>query len=70
MQFLEKVLKMWENIEILDLSQQKEEETIWCQNEMIVLQSFSQKFITNRNENNVDTNEKSCLFRTFNTRIK
>ena len=34
---------MWENIEILDLSQQKEEETIWCQSQIIILQSFSQK---------------------------
>ena len=28
---------------ILNLSQQKEEGTIWCQNEVIMLQSFSQK---------------------------
>ena len=33
----------WENIEILNLSQQKEEETIWCQKQMIILQSFSLK---------------------------
>ena len=43
MQFLEKLWKMLENIEILNLSQQKEEETIWCQNQIIILQSFSQK---------------------------
>ena len=30
------------NIEILNLSQWKEEETIWCQNQIIILQSFSQ----------------------------
>ena len=41
--FLEKLWKMWENIKILNLSQQKEEETIWCQNQMIILQGFSQK---------------------------
>ena len=29
---LEKLWKMWENIEILNLSQQKKEETIWCNN--------------------------------------
>ena len=28
----EKLWKMWENIEILNLSQQKKEETIWCNN--------------------------------------
>ena len=38
---LEKLWKMLENIEILNLSQQKEEETIWCQNQIIMLQSFS-----------------------------
>ena len=31
------------NIDILNLSQQKEEETIWFQNQIIILQSFSQK---------------------------
>ena len=29
-------------IGILDLSQQKEEESIWCQNQIIILRSFSQ----------------------------
>ena len=29
--------------EMLNLSQQKEEETIWCQNKIIILQSFSQQ---------------------------
>ena len=43
MQFLEKLWKMLENREILNLSQQKEEETIWCQNQIIILQSFPQK---------------------------
>ena len=42
MQFLGKLWKMWENIEILNLSQQKEEVTIWCQNQIIILQSFTQ----------------------------
>ena len=40
---LEKLLKMLENIEMLNLLLQKEEETIWCQNQIIILQSFSQK---------------------------
>ena len=38
-----KTMKMLENIEILNLSQQKEEEIIWCQNQIIILLSFSQK---------------------------
>ena len=37
---LEKLWKMWENIEILNLLQQKEEETICCQNQIIILQSI------------------------------
>ena len=41
--FAKNLGKMWENIEILNLSQQKEEETIWCQKQIIVLQSFLQK---------------------------
>ena len=41
MQFLKKLRKIWENIEILNLSQQKEEETIWCQNQIIILQSYT-----------------------------
>ena len=43
MQFLEKLWKMLENTEILNLSQQKEEESIWYQNQMIIIQGFSQK---------------------------
>ena len=31
------------NIERIDLLLQKEEETVWCQNQIITLQSFSQK---------------------------
>ena len=38
---LEKPRKMWENIEILNLSQQ-EEETILRQKQIIILQRFSQ----------------------------
>ena len=43
MQFLEKLWKILEDIEILNLPQQKEEETIWCQNQIIIIDSFSQK---------------------------
>ena len=28
---------------LLNLSQQKEEENIWCQNQIVLLQSFSQE---------------------------
>ena len=37
---LVKLWKMCENIEILNLLQQKEEETICCQNQIIILQSI------------------------------
>ena len=71
MQFLEKLWKMWENIEmLLILSQNKEEETVWCQNQIIILQSFSQKMPCYRNEKNTDTYEEICLFRPYNTIIK
>ena len=30
-------------IKILNLPQQNEEKTLWCQNQIIILQSFSQK---------------------------
>ena len=32
-----KLWKMQENLEILNLSQQKEKGTIWCQNQIIIL---------------------------------
>ena len=38
-----KLWKMWENIEVSNLPQQKEEGTISCENQIIILQSFSQK---------------------------
>ena len=34
---------MCENIEILNLSQPKEEETIWCQKQITIQQNVSQK---------------------------
>ena len=34
-----KTMKMWENIDI-NLPQQKEEETTWSQNQIIILESF------------------------------
>ena len=55
MQFLEKWWKKLENIEILNLPQQKEEETIWCQNQINTLQFFCRISISNRNEKNWNT---------------
>ena len=43
MHFSEKLWKMWENIEILNLSQQKEEWTTWFQNQIIIVKNFSHK---------------------------
>ena len=43
MEFLENYEKC-EKADILNFSQQKEEETIWCRNQIIILQSVSQKF--------------------------
>ena len=51
MQFLEKLWKQRENIEILNLSQQKKEGTIWGQNQIIILYKvFHRTSIINRNE--------------------
>ena len=38
-----KTMKIWENIKILNLSQQKEEEAILCQNEISCYQGFHRK---------------------------
>ena len=43
MHFLKKLLDTRENIDILNFSQQEEEETIWYQNQIIILQFFLQK---------------------------
>ena len=40
MQFLEKLWKMWGNIEIFNFPQQKEEGIIKYQNQIIILQNF------------------------------
>ena len=37
---------------------QKEEKTIWCQNQIIILQIFSRTSVSNRNEENADTMNK------------
>ena len=57
MQFLEKLWIMWKNIEILNLSQQKKEETNWCQNQIIIYKDFHWTFIINRNKRNAGTYE-------------
>ena len=50
MQFLEKLFKMWKNIEILNLSQQKKQRTILYQNQIIIQRNFFWKSITDRKE--------------------
>ena len=50
MQFLENPWKMWENIEILNLLQQKEEETVCVRTKLSFYKVFHIKFIGNRNE--------------------
>ena len=41
----------------------KQEETIWCQNQIIIIQSFSPKFVRCRNENKTQIlmNKPVCL---------
>ena len=43
MLFLGKLWKMWESIEIFNLPQPREKETIWCQNQTTIQNIFSQK---------------------------
>ena len=50
MQFLEKLWKMWENIEILNLSLQKEEGTIYYLNKLSHHQVFHKTSISNKNK--------------------
>ena len=50
MAILEKLWKIWENIEMLNKSQQKQEGFIYYHNQIITGQIFSNKFISNRNE--------------------
>ena len=38
-------MEMQENIEILNLLQQKEEETIWCQNQIIIQSFFTEHLL-------------------------
>ena len=49
MPFLVKLWKMSENIDILNLSQQKEEKSIWCQKQTVILKSFHRKSSNNEN---------------------
>ena len=58
------------NIEILNLLQQKEQETIWCHNQIIILQNFLQKVIEIKEilateiKKNRDTYKQICPFKT------
>ena len=42
-EYFSKLMNNTENIGIQNLSQQKKEETTWYQNQIIILQNFSQK---------------------------
>ena len=71
MHCFEKLWKESANIEILNLSKQKEEETIWCQNKIIILKKiFSENLLSIETKKKTDTQKQACLFWTFNTRIK
>ena len=50
MQLLEKLCNMWENTQISNLRQLKEERTVYYQNQTIIQQMFFWKSISNRNE--------------------
>ena len=41
--FGKKIQEIWENTEMLNLQQQEAEKNIWCQNQIIILKSFSQR---------------------------
>ena len=56
MQFLEKLWKIWENVEILNLSQQKEEETMESE-KLSKYKVFHRKFISSGNGKNTYTYE-------------
>ena len=43
---MEELWQMLEDIEILNLQQQKGEETIWCQKQIIILQCFIKTLLT------------------------
>ena len=48
--FLERLWKIWEYIVTLNLSQQKEKETIWWQNQLSYYKVFHRISVSNRNE--------------------
>ena len=52
-----KTMESMRNTEMLNLKQQQKEEIIKYQNQIIILQSFRRKFISNRNEENSNINE-------------
>ena len=69
MHFLEKPWKMWEDIVTLNLQQQKEEETVWCQSQINILQNFLWKFISHRHKKTQILVNKP-VYRSINIRIK
>ena len=65
---LEKLWKMWQNIEILDLSQPKKKELFSIWTKLSNYKVFHRNSIDNRNEKNSNIDEYVCLFRLINTR--
>ena len=59
MHSLDKLWKFLENLEIVSLTQKKEQKTIWCQNQVIknYYKVFHRISTSNRNEKSADTYE-------------
>ena len=70
MQFWGKNMEMLENTEMLNLQQQKREEIIQYQNQIVILQTFHRKVVSNSNDKNSNITEYTCLFRFINIRSK
>ena len=70
MHFLEKVWTISENVEIFNLSQQKEKMIFGVRTKLSYYKLLHRKFIINRNIKKYrDTFEQTFRFRTFNAKI-
>ena len=61
---------MWENIETLNLQQQKGEEILVSEPNYHTTKILTENLLAIEMKKNRDTFEQTGLFRTFNTRIK
>ena len=66
----EKLWKMLENIQTLNLSQQKKKKLFGVRTKLSYYKVLHRNFFCNRNEKKRDNYEWSCQLRTLNTRIK